>query len=150
MSIRLQAENSGSGRRSQASNHLESRFAAAELPILSKKPHCNAAVGLLSQAESPPFREGSVCRKTQSWPPMPANSATLVCGESAAAQRLGAPPYNPGRRQCLLHLHFFDALSPPFREGFFKQFFRAAAPGSWGFRKPPHSGGRKSNRGSAR
>ena len=34
----------------------------------------------------------SVCRKTPSWPPLPANSATLVCGESAAAQGLGAPP----------------------------------------------------------
>ena len=33
-----------------------------------------------------------VCRKTQSWPSAPANSATLVCGESAAAQGLGALP----------------------------------------------------------
>ncbi len=35
---------------------------------------------------------GSSLSKTPSWPPLPANSATLVCGESAAAQGLGAPP----------------------------------------------------------
>ena len=34
----------------------------------------------------------AACRKTPSWPPLPANSAALVCGESAAAQGLGALP----------------------------------------------------------
>ena len=38
------------------------------------------------------FTGVSVCRKTPSWPPLPANSATLVCGKSAAAQGLGALP----------------------------------------------------------
>ena len=38
------------------------------------------------------------CRKIPSWPPLPANSATLVCGESAAAQGLGALFRNLNRR----------------------------------------------------
>ena len=45
---------------------------------------------------------------------------------------------------------FVNGLSLPFREGFFKHFFRATAPGNWGFRKSLHTDEQKSNRGSAR
>ena len=38
------------------------------------------------------------CRKNPTWPLLPANSATLVCGESAAAQGLGALFRNLNRR----------------------------------------------------
>ena len=58
---------------------------------------------------------GSVCRKTPKLAAVARKQRFAgLRGKVLRHKGLGLCPYNPGRRQCLLHLHFFDTLSRPY------------------------------------
>ena len=57
------------------------------------------------------FPQGQPVEKPKFGRPRPQTALRWFAGKVLRHKGYGLRPYNPGRRQCLLHLHFFDTLS---------------------------------------
>ena len=87
---------------------------------------------LIQQNEPLPeeIRQGQPVKKPQVGRRCPQTALRWCAGNVLRHKAEGLRPYNPGRRQCLLLLHFFDTLPLPeeIRQGFSYSFEESVSP----------------------